>query len=85
MAAIIENHKRLGELLVEAGALRTEQVERVLEAQKERQRLDLPAFFGEICVRRGWTEAAGAWTSDRLDLAARQRCAPPGGAGAPAA
>jgi putative phosphotransacetylase len=48
---------RLGEILVERGALRPEQVERVLARQDERRRQGVPARFGETCVRFGWAEA----------------------------
>ena len=48
---------KLGEILVGQGALRADQVERVLARQEEKRRLGVPARFGEICVRSGWVEA----------------------------
>ena len=58
--------RRLGELLVEAGALRQEQVGMLLDEQRACLAAGVQSRIGEIAVRHGWSEAdrvSGALTT----------------------
>jgi len=57
MAAQGETVRRLGELLVEEGALRREQVGMLLDEQRATTAAGVHSRIGEIAVRRGWSEA----------------------------
>jgi len=57
MAAGRETVRRLGELLVEKGALRHEQIGMLLDEQRAVTAAGVHSRIGEIAVRRGWSEA----------------------------
>ena len=52
-----ESVRRLGEYLVEADALRTEQIGMLLDEQRENATVGVQSRLGEIAVRKGWVDA----------------------------
>ncbi len=52
-----ESVRRLGEYLVEAEALRSEQIGMLLDEQRENAAVGVHSRFGEIAVRKGWADA----------------------------
>jgi putative phosphotransacetylase len=52
-----DSERRLGEHLVEAQALRKEQIGMLLDEQRDNAAVGVHARIGEIAVRKGWAEA----------------------------
>ena len=52
-----ESVRRLGEYLVEAEALRSEQIGMLLDEQRENVSVGVQSRIGEIAVRKGWVDA----------------------------
>ncbi len=52
-----ESVRRLGEYLVEADALRAEQIGMLLDEQRENATVGVQSRIGEIAVRKGWADA----------------------------
>ena len=52
-----DSERRLGEYLVEAQALRKEQVGMLLDEQRDNAAVGVHSRIGEIAVRKGWVEA----------------------------
>jgi putative phosphotransacetylase len=55
-----DSERRLGEYLVEAQALRKEQVGMLLDEQRDYAAVGVHSRIGEIAVRKGWVEAGQA-------------------------
>ncbi len=51
------NGQKIGTLLVDRGALREKQIEKLLELQQRDAQAGILSKFGELCVRTGWTGA----------------------------
>lgn len=62
----------IGEILVEMGLLTTEQVEQILEQQKETHRK-----FGQIAVQMGWVTSDQVWEAWAVQMSHRRRFVDP--------
>ncbi len=56
-ASGVESVRKIGELLVEASALRPEQIGLLLDEQRDTAQVGVRSRLGEIAVRKGWAEA----------------------------
>ena len=55
--------KKLGQMLMERGRLRKEQVPKLLKLQKQDSTAGVQSKFGELCVRTGWVDAGDVTTT----------------------
>lgn len=55
--------KKLGQMLMERGSLRKEQVSKLLKLQKQDSTAGVQSKFGELCVRTGWADAGDVTTT----------------------